>query len=128
MRGVSDSGKNSVHGGNREREKAVARAKRDLYEIETALVEQSDGDEECTHSSSNHKKIYGYGDIWRDRTAVKALMIGCGLQLIQQLAGINTVMYYSASIAQVLYNYCMHLTHCLPACLPYSFPACLPVR
>ncbi|KAF0299328.1 Proton myo-inositol cotransporter [Amphibalanus amphitrite] len=36
------------------------------------------------------------------RPAVRrALLLGCGLQVIQQLAGINTVMYYSASIIQM---------------------------
>ncbi|XP_037079946.1 proton myo-inositol cotransporter-like [Pollicipes pollicipes] len=40
-------------------------------------------------------------EMLRRPTVRRALLLGCGLQLFQQLTGINTVMYYSASIIQL---------------------------
>ena len=36
----------------------------------------------------------------RSPTARRALLVGCGLQMIQQVIGINTVMYYSGTIKE----------------------------
>lgn len=36
-----------------------------------------------------------------DRGVRRALVLGCGLQLLQQFCGINTLMYYSATILQM---------------------------
>ncbi|KAI1306077.1 Proton myo-inositol cotransporter [Halotydeus destructor] len=40
-------------------------------------------------------------DVLKDKYLRKALMLGCVLQATQQLTGINTVMYYSATIIQM---------------------------
>ena len=42
-----------------------------------------------------------YRQIWKNKNVRKAAILGCGLQMFQQLCGINTVMYYSASIVRM---------------------------
>ncbi len=37
-------------------------------------------------------------DLWVSKPIRRAVLLGCGLMMLQQLSGINTVMYYSASI------------------------------
>lgn len=40
-------------------------------------------------------------DVLKDRYLRRALLVGCALQAFQQLTGINTVMYYAATIIQM---------------------------
>ena len=45
-------------------------------------------------------KAFSVRVLWNDKGAMRALYLGCGLQILQQLAGINVIMYYSATILQ----------------------------
>lgn len=47
----------------------------------------------------------------KSKTVRRALMVGCGLQLFQQVIGINAVMYYSGRIVSVLLNLNVEVLH-----------------
>ncbi len=49
-------------------------------------------------ATSRSMGTYKLSNLIRDRHVQRALLYGCGLQALQQLVGINTVMYYSATV------------------------------
>jgi len=55
-------------------------------------------------SSSHGREQPGIQDawrtVWRDTHIRRALALGCGLQALQQWTGVNTIMYYGASVLQ----------------------------
>lgn len=65
------------------------------YDAIRASIEEEEEQNEAGSGGFVILRILGYGPTRR------ALVVGCGLQMFQQLAGINTVMYYSATILQM---------------------------
>lgn len=60
--------------------------------------------ESCVHEASRSKKHLDSSiltQILGKSSLRRALMVGCSLQIVAQMSGINTVMYYSASIIQM---------------------------
>lgn len=60
--------------------------------------------ENCLASEREQAEFGGtsvFEQIFQNSSLRRALLVGCMLQMVQQLAGINTVMYYSATIIQM---------------------------
>lgn len=71
----------------------VKRVDNELKEIEMAIEENKKAEKE------GGKGVLGR--MLRTQPVRRALVLGCGMQLFQQLCGINTVIYYSASILKL---------------------------
>lgn len=56
---------------------------------------------EASNSYRNNQHQSTFKRITETPAVSRALIVGCSLQLVQQLAGINTVMYYTASIFEM---------------------------
>ncbi len=63
----------------------------------SAVLEELD---EISNSVATSRSMgtYKLSNLITDRHVQRALLYGCGLQALQQLVGINTVMYYSATV------------------------------
>ncbi|KAG5187824.1 solute carrier family 2, member 13-like protein [Tribonema minus] len=75
---------------------AVLRRVRGVKDVSAEIAEVARGMEE--HGDAGVGGGYGWRDMLRDPPVRRALLLGCGLQALQQFVGINTVMYYSATI------------------------------
>ncbi|KAL5013672.1 hypothetical protein ScPMuIL_007942 [Solemya velum] len=67
----------------------------EFNEISKMVMQQEKDKEE------NPSKIYVYKKIFTTQPVRRALFLGCGLMFFQQMCGINTVIYYSASILRM---------------------------
>ena len=65
--------------------------------------DSSIAEKECelvSRSLSQKEEKLSLREVFGNRVYVRALVVGCGLQLFQQICAINTVMYYSTNILE----------------------------
>ncbi|KAJ8300582.1 hypothetical protein KUTeg_022101 [Tegillarca granosa] len=68
----------------------------------TDVGEEMKGIQElCVEEHDTDNKEFVLLKVLRTPAVRRAVIVGCGLQLFQQLSGINTVMYYSATIIRM---------------------------
>ncbi|XP_061430069.1 proton myo-inositol cotransporter isoform X1 [Lethenteron reissneri] len=75
----------------------------DRIQASITAEEEDDGSREgdATSHQPHSRKGWVLWKMIKHPPTRRALVVGCGLQMFQQLAGINTVMYYSATILQM---------------------------
>lgn len=85
--------------------KGSARSKEAAWAALVRIRGTPDVEAEFAHIESELKRTTSAKlDVWqelRSPSVVRALTLGCFLQALQQLCGINTVMYYGATIVQM---------------------------
>ena len=64
--------------------------------IKDANLDQMMSESQSSTSSASHE--LNLHSFWTKTNLFRALVVGCSIQACQQLVGINTVMYYSATI------------------------------
>jgi MFS transporter, SP family, solute carrier family 2 (myo-inositol transporter), member 13 len=70
-------------------------------EAEYNAIESEIQKRQHAHEDDDESHRLSLRDELRKPNVVRALLLGCGLQALQQLCGINTVMYYGATIIQM---------------------------
>eukprot|EP01061_Rhynchopus_euleeides_P020215 TRINITY_DN32954_c0_g1_i1.p1 TRINITY_DN32954_c0_g1~~TRINITY_DN32954_c0_g1_i1.p1 ORF type:complete len:520 (+),score=195.52 TRINITY_DN32954_c0_g1_i1:93-1562(+) len=76
-----------------------------IEEARTCLAKIRHGDftrelQEMVDTIEEEESSFGFSELMKDKPVLRALTMGAFLQVMQQLAGINTLMYYSATILQ----------------------------
>ena len=93
---------------------------------EMAEMQQSLQEHSSDQSEPGAKTSYGWREMWRDPPVRRALTLGCGLQALQQLVGINTVMVSAlpeqcgsalVAVSRMTDKRLLCLLCCLPACI-----------
>ena len=69
---------------------------------QTARSNSSDNNSSPHNNNSSNSSVwYSFTEMLRDQSTRNALMVGCGLMILQQICGVNGVMYYAASIYEM---------------------------
>lgn len=68
-------------------------------EMELQSIRQTSHSSSNSNNKDNNASIWhSFTQMWRDKATRNALLVGCGLMILQQVCGVNGVMYYAASI------------------------------
>jgi len=90
-----------VNKGYPDKAAGVLRQIRNTEDINDELTDIQNSIQQDTDSNVEQSFKESFLRIFNSSHIRRALLVGCGLQMFQQISGINTVMYYSATIIQM---------------------------